>query len=132
MSDFYSHESYKILSVLERRIENIERIAEKLERLFLEGTLECPSCKRIIQSDVEICQYCGGNWREITKENRMRRQQKNEQILKSLFSNQKIMDRANTMKAEFGKQQYNLYLKQQAQELGFGDLQLVDDEETPL
>jgi len=101
---------------------------------------ECPLCKKKIREEAVFCEFCGGSVKEHEENEKARKQQEFEEMKKrrlrefeesgfnALLNDEDIMKQAKEIRRVYGKTTYVSFLKGKAKELGFGDIELTEDD----
>jgi hypothetical protein len=90
---------------------------------------KCPTCSGLINRDSAFCEFCGANVHEREEEaKKIKQREYEEKGLDALFNDENLMNEANAMRRLYGKYAYISYIKGKAKELGFGDIDISEED----
>ena len=90
---------------------------------------KCPLCALEIDRDSVFCKSCGGNVKEHEEElSKIKRQKFEETGIIVLLDDEKIAAEATLTKKMYGKEAYIRFLKRKAKEMGYGDIEITEED----
>jgi len=121
-------DDYSSHTQLQASYREVDELKTQLNKVKI-GKRNCPACYTEIDRDSHFCKSCALNIKEIDEKVREARQKEYEEKgLDIIYEDESFMETARRIKRIYGKNAYISKIKRKARDLGFGDIEVPEED----